>query len=114
YMPVHDEAEFGNPHAVKLVADDSGRVLYFSRAPIPYPRDGITADSLALAKRHVGLYAYRASVLRQFVSWPVGTLEATEKLEQLRAMHHGIEIHAALCCEPMPPGVDTPADLDYV
>lgn len=114
YAPVADEAEFRNPNAVKLVTDGTGRVLYFSRASIPWPRDGLTAGSLALAKRHIGLYAYRVSVLRQFVTWPVSPLEATEKLEQLRAMHHGIAIHAEPCREFIPPGVDTAADLEHV
>lgn len=114
YAPVADEAEFRNPNAVKLVTDAAGRVLYFSRAPIPWPRDGFTPAHLALVKRHIGLYAYRASVLRQFVTWPVSPLEDSEKLEQLRAMHHGIVLHAERCCEFIPPGVDTAADLDHV
>jgi 3-deoxy-manno-octulosonate cytidylyltransferase (CMP-KDO synthetase) len=114
YAPVVDEAEFRNPNAVKLVTDAQGRVLYFSRAPIPWPRDGFTTASLALAKRHIGLYAYRVDVLRKFTTWPVSPLEETEKLEQLRAMHHGIVIHAERSCEFIPPGVDTAADLEHV
>jgi len=114
YSTLEDEAEFHNPNIVKLVTDDKGRVLYFSRAPIPWPREGISAQTLALAKRHIGLYAYRVSVLKQFVSWPVSPLEHTEKLEQLRAMAHGISIHAERCCAAIPPGVDTQADLDHV
>lgn len=114
YVPLGDAAEFHNPHAVKLVTDAAGRVLYFSRAPIPWPRDGVHESTLALAKRHVGLYAYRVSVLQQFVAWPPGPLEETEKLEQLRALHHGIEIHAALSCAYIPAGVDTQADLDHI
>ncbi len=114
YAPVADETEFHNPNAVKLVTDGQGRVQYFSRAPIPWPREGLTAASLVLAKRHIGLYAYRVAVLRQFVTWPLSPLEDTEKLEQLRAMHHGVAIHAERCCEFIPPGVDTQADLDHV
>ena len=114
YSPIAEEAEFTNPNAVKLVTDEAGRVRYFSRAPIPWPRDGITPHTLALAKRHIGLYAYRVSVLKQFVRWPLHPLEATEKLEQLRAMAHGVSIHAALCCQAIPAGVDTQADLDHV
>lgn len=114
YAPVADEAEFRNPNAVKLVTDAEGRVLYFSRAPIPWPRDGLTASSLALAKRHIGLYAYRVSVLQQFVGWAPAPLEETEKLEQLRAMYHGITIHAERSCEFIPPGVDTAEDLEHV
>ena len=114
FAPVTDEAELHNSNAVKLVTDVHGRVLYFSRAPIPWPRDGATAASLAQVKRHIGLYAYRAGVLRQFVKWPVSPLEDIEKLEQLRAMHHGIALHAECCCEFIPPGVDTAADLEHV
>jgi 3-deoxy-manno-octulosonate cytidylyltransferase (CMP-KDO synthetase) len=114
YAPVADETEFRNPNAVKLVTDEQGRVQYFSRAPIPWPRDGLTPASLALAKRHIGLYAYRVKVLKQFVTWPPSPLEDTEKLEQLRAMHHGITIHAERCCDFIPPGVDTAADLEHV
>ena len=114
YSAISDAEEFHNPNAVKLVTDALGKVLYFSRAPIPWPREGVTEATLAHAKRHVGLYAYRVSVLQRFVQWPLGTLEDTEKLEQLRAMYHGIEIHAAPCCEYIPAGVDTPADLEHV
>lgn len=114
YSLVSAEAEFRNPNAVKLVTDTRGRVLYFSRAPIPWPRDGLTADSLALAKRHIGLYAYRVNVLQQFVGWPPAPLEETEKLEQLRAMYNGVTIHAEPSCEFIPPGVDTAEDLEQV
>lgn len=114
YSTLQDEAEFTNPNIVKLVADNNGGVLYFSRAQIPFPRDGMSAAVLQSAKRHVGLYAYRVKVLQQFVKWPPALLEQTEKLEQLRAMVNGIKIHAELCCEPIPPGVDTPEDLEHV
>lgn len=114
YAPVASAEEFHNPNAVKLVTDQAGRVLYFSRAPIPWPRDGQTAASLTLARRHVGLYAYRVAVLQQFVTWAPSPLETTEKLEQLRAMEHGIGIHAELCCAPIPAGVDTHEDLQAV
>lgn len=114
YAPVSDEAEFHNPNAVKLVTDAAGRVLYFSRAPIPWPREGTSVASLAHARRHIGLYAYRVRVLKAFVSWAPSPLEETEKLEQLRAMHHGIPIHAAQCCAYIPPGVDTPEDLAHL
>lgn len=113
YAPLHDSDEFRSPHAVKLVCDQQGRVMYFSRAPIPWPRDA-EASVPVQAKRHIGLYAYRVEVLQQFVQWPVGALEEVEKLEQLRAMEQGILIHAAQACADMPPGVDTPADLEAV
>lgn len=114
FAPVADEAEFRNPNAVKLVTDAHGNVLYFSRAPIPWPRDGLAPELLALAKRHIGLYAYRVSVLQRFVTWPPSPLEETEKLEQLRAMHNGVCIHAERCGAFIPPGVDTAADLEHV
>lgn len=114
FAPVVSSEEFHNPNAVKLVTDHSGKVLYFSRAAIPWPRDGQTVQSLALAKRHIGLYAYRVHVLQQFVQWAPSPLETTEKLEQLRAMENGISIHAELCCAAIPAGVDTQDDLDAV
>ncbi len=114
YSPFDSEAEFGNPNMVKLVTDNGGNVLYFSRASIPFARDGISSAIIAAAKRHIGLYAYRVQVLQQFVRWQPAFLEQTEKLEQLRAMVNGIKIHAELCCEPIPPGVDTPEDLEHV
>ncbi|HWK52940.1 MAG TPA: 3-deoxy-manno-octulosonate cytidylyltransferase [Hyphomicrobiales bacterium] len=114
YTPVQDETEFHNPNAVKLACDDAGRVLYFSRAPIPWPREGIDANTLALAKRHIGLYAYRVEVLRQFVAWAPAPLEQCERLEQLRAMAHGVAIHAEACCAAVPAGVDTEEDLATV
>jgi 3-deoxy-manno-octulosonate cytidylyltransferase (CMP-KDO synthetase) len=114
YAPLADAAEFNNPNVVKLLTDSSGRVLYFSRAQVPWPRDGASAATLALAKRHIGLYAYRVDVLRRFVTWRPSALEETEKLEQLRAMHYGVAIHAEQCCAPVPPGVDTQHDLEHV
>jgi 3-deoxy-manno-octulosonate cytidylyltransferase (CMP-KDO synthetase) len=98
YAPIHEEAEFRNPNAVKLVTNAAGAVLYFSRAPIPWPRDG-HQEAAPWGKRHIGLYAYRVQVLQDFVLWPVGELESLEKLEQLRAMHQGVALHAELCCE---------------
>jgi 3-deoxy-manno-octulosonate cytidylyltransferase (CMP-KDO synthetase) len=114
YSTLQNEAEFTNPNIVKLVTDNFGGVLYFSRAAVPFARDGMTSAMLPTAKRHVGLYAYRVNVLQQFVKWPPTMLEQIEKLEQLRAMANGIKIHAELCCEPIPPGVDTPEDLEHV
>ena len=113
YADIWDEAEFLNPNAVKLVTDQQGQVLYFSRAPIPWPRDGHHAGT-AWGKRHIGLYAYRVEVLQSFVRWPVAALEDREKLEQLRAMSHGVQIHAERCCTAIPAGVDTAEDLERV
>lgn len=112
-VPLHDAREFHDPNAVKLVCADNGRVLYFSRAPIPWPRDEVGSVP-SVARRHVGLYAYRVEVLQRFVAWPPGKLETIEKLEQLRAMEQGVAIHASLACAPIPAGVDTPADLEAV
>ena len=113
FSDIHDEAEFRNPNAVKLVSDNAGKVLYFSRAPIPWPRDGHESGT-PWGKRHLGLYAYRVQVLQDFVRWPPSELEQLEKLEQLRAMAHGVSIHAERCCEAVPPGVDTAEDLALV
>ncbi|HTQ99306.1 MAG TPA: 3-deoxy-manno-octulosonate cytidylyltransferase [Candidatus Acidoferrum sp.] len=113
YADIHDGAEFRNANAVKLVTDEAGNVLYFSRAPIPWPRDGHVAGQ-PYGKRHIGIYGYRARVLRQFVQWPPSALEQTEKLEQLRAMEHGVRIHAERCQQTIPPGVDTAEDLEHV
>lgn len=113
YADISEEDEFRNPNAVKLVTDAAGNVLYFSRAPIPWPRDGHTPGTL-WGKRHLGIYGYRVEVLQQFVRWPAGMLEQTEKLEQLRAMHNGVRIHAERACALIPPGVDTAEDLAAV
>lgn len=110
-----------DPNVVKVVAGKDGHALYFSRAPLPWDRDlfataGARRGALPTGPwlRHVGIYAYRASLLQRFVDWPQGILEQLEKLEQLRALEHGERIHVALACEPIPAGVDTPADLERV
>ena len=113
--PIESRAELFNPDIVKVVADERGRALYFSRAPIPWHRDGIAEQSedLPLGQwwRHIGIYAYRAGFLHRFVGWPPARIELTESLEQLRAMANGIAIHVAPAAEPVPGGVDTPEDL---
>lgn len=108
-----------DPNAVKVVVDDQGYALYFSRAPIPWCRDGWQTDEKQLSDsiryyRHIGIYAYRAAFLHDFVTWPLSSLEATEKLEQLRAMQNGVSIHAAETVATIPAGIDTPADLEKV
>ena len=110
---------FLDPNIVKLVRDDRMRAMYFSRAPIPWPRDDFARDRSRLPEgfrplRHIGIYAYRVSFLHRFVGWPLGVLEARECLEQLRALEHGVGIHAAEACAAIPGGVDTPADLARV
>lgn len=118
YEVIKDEKQVFDPNAVKLVSDDLGNALYFSRAPIPWYRDGF-ANAQTLAKeisykRHIGIYGYRAKLLNQFVHWPVSSLEAVEKLEQLRAMSHGVRIRVEEAALPIPAGVDTQHDLDVV
>jgi 3-deoxy-manno-octulosonate cytidylyltransferase (CMP-KDO synthetase) len=105
-----------DPNVVKVTIDQSSMALYFSRAPIPWFRDGwnkedkILPDSIAYW-RHIGIYAYRVSFLKDFVAWPPSPLELTEKLEQLRALDNGVRIHVAEAVEKIPAGVDTEADL---
>ena len=114
--PVTDAAILFDPNAVKLVRADNGDALYFSRAPIPWPRDAFAQDRGRLPEgghwlRHIGLYAYRAGFLRRFAAMPPGTLEQVESLEQLRVLEAGFRIAVALAPEEFPPGVDTPDDL---
>lgn len=116
--PVEDAAILADPNAVKLVRAPSGDALYFSRAPVPWPRDAwATAEGRAALPpgghwlRHIGTYAYRAGFLKRFAALPPTPLEQIESLEQLRALEHGYRIAVALSPEPFPPGVDTPGDL---
>jgi 3-deoxy-manno-octulosonate cytidylyltransferase (CMP-KDO synthetase) len=116
---IHDRADYLNPNVVKVVLDAQSRALLFSRAPLPWWRDGSAAGTTALpldppALRHVGMYAYRAGFLRSFPTLPQAPLERTEALEQLRVMWHGERI-AVHVTEHIPgPGVDTPQDLERV
>ena len=105
--PLTSEHEFRDPNFVKVVTDHDGWALYFSRAPIPYPRDG----GLPMVRRHIGLYAYRAASLRAISAAPPCALEETEKLEQLRALWLGMRIVVADAVEPPSPHVDTEEDL---
>lgn len=118
--PIHSLADFRNPNIVKVVADHQGRALYFSRAPIPWPRDYFAAGEVVdmpeafPCQRHIGIYAYRVALLDRFVTWPQAPLEAIESLEQLRVMWNGELIHIAEACAAVPGGVDTEADLERV
>jgi 3-deoxy-manno-octulosonate cytidylyltransferase (CMP-KDO synthetase) len=104
-----------NPNEVKVVFDHAGYALYFSRAPIPWPRDGVEAPPVTTPwRRHLGIYAYRARFLRRFPTLAVPTLEEMERLEQLRALWHGYRIHITTVDVPPEAGVDTPEDLDRV
>ncbi len=107
--PIHDAAEFANPNVVKAVLNAKGEALYFSRAGIPHPRQGA-----AKALRHVGIYAYRVGFLKRYASLAPSPLEVTEQLEQLRVLWHGYRIAAVIEEGAIPPGVDTPADLQAV
>jgi 3-deoxy-manno-octulosonate cytidylyltransferase (CMP-KDO synthetase) len=117
--PVESLVEFLDPNAVKVVADAKGRALYFSRAPIPWNRDGApaglaTQQVFAGARRHIGIYAYRVGALRRLASLAPTALEKTEKLEQLRAMENGLVIRVADAVERPGPDVNTADDLDRV
>jgi len=115
-VPISSMAEFMDTNAVKVVADGQGRALYFSRAPIPWQRDGASGELSTQtrwdgARRHVGLYAYRVGALQRLAALPPSNLEVAEKLEQLRALEAGMEIRVADCCEVPGPDVNTPTDL---
>jgi 3-deoxy-manno-octulosonate cytidylyltransferase (CMP-KDO synthetase) len=117
--PIASISEFMDPNAVKVVTDGQGRALYFSRAPIPWDRDGATAGvvsqkSFSGARRHVGIYGYRVSALLRLAALEPSPLEQREKLEQLRALENGIEIRVADSVEPPGPDVNTAADLEHV
>ncbi len=107
-------AEFHNPNVVKVVLDAQHMALYFSRAPIPWPRD--TPDQLPSPTplRHIGIYAYRAGFLRLFPKLAQAPLERTESLEQLRALWHGHRIAVHITRQVPGTGVDTPEDLERV
>lgn len=110
---IHDEASMLNPNVVKVVMDADGNAMYFSRAPIPYPRDEAHKQCLK-AHRHIGIYAYRVCFLKQYAELSVTQLEQIESLEQLRVLHHGYKIAITVTDHAPATGVDTQADLDYV
>jgi len=139
--PIHDHADFVNPNVVKVVADQAGYALYFSRAPIPWPRDAFAAYDPTWAStlkgtrahsgsesfraqqamprelgalRHIGLYAYRAGFLRTYAGLAPSPLERFEMLEQLRVLWHGYRISLGVTPTAPAPGVDTPEDLERV
>ena len=116
--PIDAVDEFRNPNVVKVVLDGAGRALYFSRAPIPWWRDGFANGVTALPSpaplRHIGLYAYQAGFLRRFPTLPASPLEAIESLEQLRVLWHGERIAVHVTADRPGPGVDTPEDLARV
>ena len=107
--PINNANALNNPNVVKVVLDKQGNALYFSRAAIPYPRDGGTQDKVIL--RHIGIYAYRASFLRTYGQLAPAEIEQTESLEQLRALYHGYKIGVTITQNAPPSGVDTEQDL---
>jgi 3-deoxy-manno-octulosonate cytidylyltransferase (CMP-KDO synthetase) len=108
-VPVRSKAEFLDPSVVKVVCDESGRALYFSRLPIPHDRDHAGAFGDAL--HHVGLYAYRRETILRFTKLAPSRLEKIEKLEQLRALENGIGIGVVRFDDDAPVEVDTDEDL---
>ena len=110
---IHDAASVNNPNVVKVVMDATGHALYFSRSRIPYPRDGDAAGA-AVCYRHAGIYAYRVGFLKRYAALEPAPLEKAEALEQLRALWHGHRIAVVVSETDIPPGVDTPQDLEAV
>ena len=114
--PLHDPESLASPDVVKVVRDARGYALYFSRAPIPWPRErmaGRGAEPIA-ADRHIGIYAYRAGFVTRYAAWPPCPLERAEFLEQLRALWHGERIAVCEAASLPGAGVDTPDDLERV
>ena len=115
---INDFDEFLNPNVVKVVPNAQGQALYFSRAPIAYPRDTMRAGERKLPQplplRHIGIYAYRAGFLQEYAAMPPSPLEHTESLEQLRVLWHGRAIAVGITAQAPAPGVDTQEDLERV
>ncbi len=115
---IDSASELSNPNVVKVVLDGAGRALYFSRAPIPWWRDGYASGVAQLPSylplRHIGLYGYQAGFLRRFPLLPPCPLEAVESLEQLRVLWHGERIAVHVSPTRPGPGVDTAEDLERV
>lgn len=117
--PITDTESLLNPNVVKVVLDQAGNALYFSRAPIPYPRDSFALNQSAVpaglpSYRHIGIYAYRARFLRLYGRLEPAAIERFEALEQLRALWHGHRIAVAVTEQAPEPGVDTADDLERV
>ncbi|PKF62582.1 3-deoxy-manno-octulosonate cytidylyltransferase [Psychromonas sp. psych-6C06] len=119
--PIIEPEEVFNPNAVKVVSDKNGLALYFSRATIPWDRDNFSIENqqsgcteASYLQRHIGIYAYRVSFLKQYAQLSVSPLESIEKLEQLRVLWHGFKIDVQQAVEIPPAGVDTADDLHRV
>ncbi|OCG58407.1 3-deoxy-manno-octulosonate cytidylyltransferase [Gilliamella sp. Nev5-1] len=121
-VPIHSVEEAFNTGAVKVVTDKDGYALYFSRATIPWERDRFAKSTDLLKQssigdfylRHIGIYAYRAGFIRQYINWMPTSLEQIEMLEQLRVLWYGEKIHVAVAKQPPAIGVDTLEDLEKV
>ena len=116
FTPIHERADINDPHIVKVVKSNSGQALYFSRAPIPWDRDGKITDAEIPNHyaRHLGIYAYRVDFLLSYTSLQSSCLERYESLEQLRAISNGYKIHIDQAVDLPGMGVDTPEDLEKV
>lgn len=115
--PITSVAEFLDPNCVKTLQARDGTALYFSRAPVPWPRDHVAAGRptwFAGSRRHIGIYAYRVKSLLRFSDHAPTPLERVEKLEQLRALEHGMRIQVVSLDQAPPAGIDTPEDLERV
>jgi len=106
---IHDEQSLASPNVVKVVLDAQGYALYFSRSRIPYPR-----EPGGVCYRHAGIYGYRVEFLKRYAALAPSPLEKAEALEQLRVLWHGHRIAVAVSAAEIPPGVDTPQDLEAV
>jgi len=125
WEPMESAADVSNPDVVKVVVDEHEGAIYFSRLPVPYPREAVRKHGsieaalhnepslLAGFRKHTGLYVYRRDVLLEFAQWPQSALERSESLEQLRALEHGVKIRAIKASAPSI-GVDTIEDLERV
>ena len=117
--PIYSLEEFTNPNCVKVVLNQAQQAVYFSRAPIAWPRDAFAETQAVLPEgfvplRHIGLYAYRVGFLHQYVGLPPSPLESIESLEQLRVVWHGGKIAVTVCDNAPAAGVDTAEDLQRV
>ncbi|MDB1123575.1 3-deoxy-manno-octulosonate cytidylyltransferase [Vibrio algarum] len=116
-VEIIDEDEVFNPNAVKVVRDEKGFALYFSRASIPWDRDNFATSPKSVEQallRHIGIYAYRAGFINTYINWQPSALEKVECLEQLRVLWYGEKIHVDVALESPSAGVDTPEDLQKV
>lgn len=113
-VALHSESEFLDPNVVKVVCNDQGLAMLFSRAPIPYPRASQGQRVPESAAKHVGIYAFRVRALRRFIALGASTLEQVEMLEQMRWLQAGYPLLVIQAMERVPGGVDTPDDLARV